>query len=69
MDRQTRTGDTVLVKSREVTGRSQILPWWLGGEGVKTTEIKIQYIGPVGIYHKNYITRGKVVFRSKIQYF
>ncbi len=29
-----------LVKSREMTGRSQTLPWWLGGRGVKTTENK-----------------------------
>jgi hypothetical protein len=27
MDRQARTGDTVLVKSREMTDRSQTLPW------------------------------------------
>jgi hypothetical protein len=47
MDRQARTGDRVLVKSREMTGMNQTLPWWLGGEGVKTTEIKI-HIGPVG---------------------
>ncbi len=43
MDRQARTHDTVLVKSREMTGRSQTLPCWLGGEGVKTTEIKIHW--------------------------
>jgi hypothetical protein len=41
MIRQARTGDTVLAKSRETTGRTQTLPWWLGGEGVKTTENKI----------------------------
>jgi hypothetical protein len=35
MDRQARIGDTVLVKSREMTGRSQTLPWWLGEEGGK----------------------------------
>jgi hypothetical protein len=35
MDRQARTGDTVLVKSREMTGRSQTLPWWLKGRGGK----------------------------------
>jgi hypothetical protein len=36
MDRQARTGDTVLVKSKEMAGRrsrSETLPWWLGGEG------------------------------------
>jgi hypothetical protein len=38
MDRQTRTCDTVLVKNRELTGRSQTLPWWVEGGGVKTTE-------------------------------
>jgi hypothetical protein len=36
MERQARTADTMLVKSREMTGRTQ----WLGGEGVKTTENK-----------------------------
>ncbi len=42
IDRQARTRDAVL-KSRETTGRSQTLPWWLGGEGVKTTENKIHW--------------------------
>jgi hypothetical protein len=49
MDRQARTRDTVLVMSREMTGRSQTLPWWLGEGGVKTTENK--YIGPVEIQY------------------
>jgi hypothetical protein len=40
MDRQASTADTVLVKSREMTGRSQTLLWWVGEKaGVKTTEI------------------------------
>ncbi len=43
MDRQACTRDTVLVKSREMTGRSQTLPWWLGGGRVKTTETKIHW--------------------------
>ncbi len=46
MIRQARTGDTVLVKSREMTGigaKRQTQPWWLEGEGVKTTEIKIRW--------------------------
>jgi hypothetical protein len=30
MDRQACNGDTVLIKTREMTGRSQTLPWWLG---------------------------------------
>jgi hypothetical protein len=49
MIRQARTGDTVLVKSKEMagTGRTLILLWWLEGEGLKTTELN--YIGPVGI--------------------
>jgi hypothetical protein len=38
MIRKARTGDTVLVKSREMTGGTQTLPWWLGGEGIKRTE-------------------------------
>ncbi len=42
MDRQARTSDTVLVKSRKMTGRSQTLPWWLGRGGIKTTENKIK---------------------------
>ncbi len=31
MDRQARTRDTVLVNSREMTGKSQTLPWLRGG--------------------------------------
>jgi hypothetical protein len=31
MDRKVRAGDIVLVKSREMTGGSQTLPWWLEG--------------------------------------
>ncbi len=30
---QARTGDTVLAKSGEMTGRTQTLPWWLGEKG------------------------------------
>jgi hypothetical protein len=30
----------IRIKSREMTGRTQTLLWWLGGEGVKTTENK-----------------------------
>jgi hypothetical protein len=45
MDRKAGTVETLLVKSREM--RSQTLPWWLGEEGVKTTENKILYIVPV----------------------
>ncbi len=41
--RQARTGDTVLVKSREMTGSTQTLPWWLWGEGEKTTENKLRW--------------------------
>ncbi len=33
----------VLTKSREMTGRTQALPWLLGGVGVKTTENKIHW--------------------------
>jgi hypothetical protein len=43
MDRQARTGDTVLVMSREITGTSHPLPWWLGEGEVKTTENKIYW--------------------------
>jgi hypothetical protein len=31
MIRHARTGDTVLVKSREMGGRTPTLPWWLVG--------------------------------------
>jgi hypothetical protein len=44
MDRQAGTGDTVLVKSREMRGRAQTLPWWMGEKGsrlLKTTENKL----------------------------
>jgi len=43
IDRQARNGDTLLVKSREMTGRTQTLVWWFGGEGVKTTENKVKW--------------------------
>jgi hypothetical protein len=47
MDRQARTRDTVLVKSREMTGRSQTLPWWRGEGGVK--DDRKQYVSaPLG---------------------
>ncbi len=49
MIRQARIGDTVLVKSREMTGRTETLPLWLGGEGVKTTENKIHCPVDIGI--------------------
>jgi hypothetical protein len=32
--------------NREMTGRTQTLPWWLGGEGVKKTK----YIGAISLY-------------------
>jgi hypothetical protein len=39
MIRQARAEDTVLVT--EMTDRTKTLPWWVGGEEVKTTENKI----------------------------
>ncbi len=42
MDRQARTYDTVLVRSREMAGRSQnTAVVAVGGEGVKTTDSKL----------------------------
>ncbi len=41
MIRQAHTGDTVLVKGREMTGRTQKHCHVAGGEGIKTTENKI----------------------------
>ena len=54
-----RTGDTALVKSKEMTGRTQTLPWWLEREGVKTTENKIHWprclptciVPPFSLFH------------------
>jgi hypothetical protein len=43
MVRQARIGDTALVKSREMTGRTQTLPWWLEEEEIKTIENKIHW--------------------------
>jgi hypothetical protein len=34
------TGDTVLVKSREMPGRTQTLPWWLGEKGQRRQKTK-----------------------------
>ncbi len=42
MERQARTSDTVLVNRREMTGRSQTLPWCLGGGGIKTKDDRKQ---------------------------
>jgi hypothetical protein len=47
MDRQTRTGDRELVKSRKMTCKSQVLPWWLERGEVKTTEKNA--LAPVGL--------------------
>ncbi len=44
MDSQARTGDTLLVKNREITGRTQTQPQWLRGEEVKTTENEISEV-------------------------
>jgi hypothetical protein len=42
MIRQACFGDTVLVKSRKMTGRNQTLPCWLGGRRGKDEGNKIQ---------------------------
>jgi hypothetical protein len=69
MDRQLRTGDTVLVNSREMTGRSQTLPWLLGevGEGAKTTGGK--YIGQVDseVRRRTFQDRDCLVWEAKKQ--
>ncbi len=44
MIREDRTVDTVLVKSREMTDRTQSMPRSVWGKGVKTTENKIHWI-------------------------
>jgi hypothetical protein len=46
MIRQARTGDiggSVSQEYREMTGRNHTLSWWLGGEGVKTTDNKLHF--------------------------
>jgi hypothetical protein len=58
MDRQARTGDTVLVVRREMTGRTQTPPWWRGGEEVKDDRkqntlaqlTKIERMFPICLY-------------------
>jgi hypothetical protein len=44
MDRQARTGDTVLVKSREMTGKGLTLPWVAGGEEGKDDRIQNTFV-------------------------
>jgi hypothetical protein len=57
--------DKVLIKRREMTGRTQTLAWWLGGEGVKTTENKILW--PLSLNQKAMIKKGGHFFSySKI---
>ncbi len=48
MLRQARTGDTVLVKSKEMLGRAQTMPWWLGGRQKKNTLVLLVVPGGVG---------------------
>ncbi len=55
MDTQAR--DTVLVKTRDIIGKTLKLPWWLGGEGGVKGEKeyrrqKTKYIGPVDFPHR-----------------
>jgi hypothetical protein len=57
IDRQARTGDTVLVKSRETTIKSQTLSWWLGG---KTTERAFF------VNNKNYLTVSRKASWSEV---
>ncbi len=66
MDRQARSDDRVLVKSGEMTGRSQRMPRCLGGggggrEGVYTTEIKIH----LPRWARNLITLHPFLFFNK----
>jgi hypothetical protein len=65
MDKEARTGDTVLV----MTGRTQTLPWWLGGGVVKTTANKIN--SPVGIFVqiKNFTMSENQIKKKLITYF
>ncbi len=50
-DRQAHTRDTVLANSREMRGRAQTLPWWLGGDEVKTKENKIHWSPLITSFH------------------
>ncbi len=47
MIRQAHTGNTVLVKSREMTGWSQTLTWWLGEKGKDDRKQNILALGRV----------------------
>jgi hypothetical protein len=43
MIRHALTGDTALVQSGEMPGRTQTLSWWPEEKGAKTTEKKIHW--------------------------
>jgi hypothetical protein len=59
MDRQACTRDTVLVKSREMTGRSQTLPWWMGGGGGRGKDDRKQNtLAPLALYIVQYDVGG-----------
>jgi hypothetical protein len=45
------TGDKESVQSREITGRSQTLPWWLNGEEEGQRRQKTKCIGPRWLLH------------------
>jgi hypothetical protein len=50
MDRQARTHDSVLVKSREMIGCSQTLSWWLG----RGKDDRKKYVGPIWLIPSNW---------------
>jgi len=50
MVRQARTGDTVLAKSREMTGRTQTLPWPGGWGRTGKDDRKQNTLAPQSIY-------------------
>jgi hypothetical protein len=64
MVRRASTGDTVLVKNREMTDRTQTLPWGPGEKGLKTTENKIHWprcvaIQSLQLLYKTLVKNGK----------
>ncbi len=61
-----RTRDTVLVKSREMRGRTQTLPCWPGGGGGEKGQIHQQtkHTGPVAWHHTHYSERTDLRFEA-----
>ncbi len=58
----------MLVKSEEMTGRSQTLPWWPGGKGVKKAENKrhlFRWGRVFGLVYERPLMKSEVIYNVR----